>query len=56
VRSVEGPSAIAVTELRKSFGDVEPVRGVSFEVGAGEVFKLPCAQRRRQDDDDQTPG
>jgi ABC-2 type transport system ATP-binding protein len=29
---VDGPSAIAVTELRKSFG------GVSFEVGRGEVF------------------
>jgi ABC-2 type transport system ATP-binding protein len=38
VRSVDGPSAIAVTELRKSFGDVEAVRGVSFEVGGGEVF------------------
>jgi hypothetical protein len=56
VRSVEGPSAIAVTELPKSFADVEAVRGVSFEVGAGEVFKLPWAQRRRQDDDDQTRG
>jgi ABC-2 type transport system ATP-binding protein len=38
VRGVDGPSAIAVTELRKTFGDVEAVRGVSFEVGGGEVF------------------
>jgi ABC-type branched-subunit amino acid transport system ATPase component len=38
VRGVDGPSAIAVIELRKTFGDVEAVRGVSFEVGGGEVF------------------
>jgi ABC-2 type transport system ATP-binding protein len=31
-------AAIAVAELRKSFGEVEAVRGVSFEVGTGEVF------------------
>jgi ABC-2 type transport system ATP-binding protein len=29
---------IEVEQLRKSFGDFEAVRGVSFEVGAGEVF------------------
>jgi ABC-2 type transport system ATP-binding protein len=29
---------IAVSGLRKSFGDVEAVRGVDFEVAAGEVF------------------
>jgi ABC-2 type transport system ATP-binding protein len=30
--------AIAVNDLRKSFGDVEAVSGVSFEVAAGEIF------------------
>ena len=30
--------AISVTDLRKSFGDFEAVKGVDFEVGAGEVF------------------
>ncbi len=33
-----GEAAISVTDLRKSFGEVEAVRGVSFEVAAGEVF------------------
>jgi ABC-2 type transport system ATP-binding protein len=32
------PPAIQVNELRKAFGDFEAVRGVSFEVGSGEVF------------------
>src|SRR3954465_13975680 len=32
------PPAIQVDELRKSYGDVEAVRGVSFDVAAGEVF------------------
>jgi ABC-2 type transport system ATP-binding protein len=32
-----GP-AISVNELRKQFGDFEAVKGVSFEVGAAEVF------------------
>jgi ABC-2 type transport system ATP-binding protein len=30
--------AIAVNDLRKSFGDVEAVSGVSFEVAPGEIF------------------
>jgi ABC-2 type transport system ATP-binding protein len=33
-------SAIEVSELRKSYGDVEAVRGISFNVQAGEVFGL----------------
>ncbi|MES1193349.1 MAG: ATP-binding cassette domain-containing protein [Solirubrobacterales bacterium] len=32
------PSAIEVTDLVKSYGDVEAVRGVSFTVPRGEVF------------------
>ena len=32
------PAAISVRELRKSFGDFEAVKGVDFEVAAGEVF------------------
>jgi ABC-2 type transport system ATP-binding protein len=31
-------SAIEVTNLRKTFGEIEAVRGVSFEVAPGEVF------------------
>ncbi len=31
-------SAIEVTDLRKSFGEIDAVRGVSFDVAAGEVF------------------
>jgi ABC-2 type transport system ATP-binding protein len=30
--------AVVVDELRKSFGDLEAVRGISFEVEAGELF------------------
>jgi len=32
--------AIQVSDLRKSYGDLEAVRGLSFEVGRGEVFGL----------------
>src|SRR5690242_6831059 len=32
--------AIEVRDLRKSYGGVEAVRGVSFEVARGEVFCL----------------
>src|SRR5437588_3695524 len=32
------PSAIEVASLEKSFGEVEAVRGVSFDVARGEVF------------------
>jgi ABC-2 type transport system ATP-binding protein len=34
------PPAIEVNDLRKSYGDVEAVRGVSFSVERGEVFGL----------------
>jgi ABC-2 type transport system ATP-binding protein len=33
-------AAIVVSGLRKSYGAIEAVRGISFEVGAGEVFGL----------------
>jgi ABC-2 type transport system ATP-binding protein len=33
-------AAIEVRDLRKSYGSVEAVRGLSFEVGRGEVFGL----------------
>src|SRR5262245_28368415 len=32
--------AVEVTELRKSYGAVEAVRGVSFDIREGEVFGL----------------
>ena len=32
--------AIEVNELRKSYDGVEAVRGISFEIGSGEVFGL----------------
>ena len=37
--SAGGP-AIEVLDLRKSYGEIEAVRGVSFEVARGEVFCL----------------
>ena len=33
-------AVIAVTDLRKTYGDVRAVDGVSFKVGRGEVFGL----------------
>jgi ABC-2 type transport system ATP-binding protein len=33
-------AAISVRGLRKSYGELEAVRGIDFEVGAGEVFAL----------------
>jgi len=32
--------SVVVKDLRKSYGDVEAVRGISFEIGAGEIFGL----------------
>jgi ABC-2 type transport system ATP-binding protein len=37
---VTGPPAVAVTDLRKSYGAVAAVRGVSFTVASGEIFAL----------------
>ena len=39
---MNGPrvAAIAVSDLRKSYGPLEAVKGVSFEVAPGEVFAL----------------
>lgn len=37
---MEADYAIAVEELRKSYGNVEAVRGISLRVRAGEVFGL----------------
>ncbi len=34
------PSAVAVSDLRKSYGPVEALRGLSFEIETGEVFGL----------------
>ena len=31
-------TAVVASELRKSYKDVEAVRGVSFEVASGEIF------------------
>ena len=33
-------AVIEVHDLRRSYGEVHAVRGISFEVGAGEVFCL----------------
>src|SRR5688500_13619682 len=37
---VDMSSAVLVDGLRKSYGDVEAVRGISFEIRTGEVFGL----------------
>jgi ABC-2 type transport system ATP-binding protein len=33
-------TAVVVSDLRKSYGDLEALRGVSFEISAGEIFGL----------------
>jgi ABC-2 type transport system ATP-binding protein len=38
--AVSTESAILVTDLRKRYGDLEAVRGISFDVKQGEVFGL----------------
>jgi ABC-2 type transport system ATP-binding protein len=37
---VTDATAIVVTDLRKSYGSYEAVRGIDFEIAAGEVFGL----------------
>ncbi|HUI27790.1 MAG TPA: ABC transporter ATP-binding protein [Candidatus Kryptonia bacterium] len=39
-RSLSGSVALQVVDLRKFYGDIEAVRGVSFEAHEGEVFGL----------------
>lgn len=36
----DSDNAVEVSEIRKSFGSVEALRGISFEVGRGEVIGL----------------
>jgi ABC-2 type transport system ATP-binding protein len=38
VQMEERPSAVVVSGLTKSYGDIEAVRGIDFEVAAGETF------------------
>jgi ABC-2 type transport system ATP-binding protein len=33
-------TAVTVSELRKTYGEVEAVRGISFEIASGEIFGL----------------
>src|SRR5215218_10382022 len=33
-------TAVAVSNLRKAYGDVEALRGISFEIASGEIFGL----------------
>ena len=33
-------TAVSVTDVRKSYGEVEALRGISFEIAAGEIFGL----------------
>src|ERR671934_187445 len=35
-----GVSSVSVRDLRKSYGQLEAVRGISFEIARGEVFGL----------------
>src|SRR5215468_9527299 len=40
LENIINPLAIEVRDLRRSYGEVQAVRGVSFEVARGEVFCL----------------
>ena len=48
------PAAIVVSDLRKSYGRIEALRGVSFEVAAASV-RPARTEWRRQDDDRRDP-
>jgi ABC-2 type transport system ATP-binding protein len=38
--SSEGGAAVRILNLRKNYGSLEAVRGISFDVGEGEIFGL----------------
>src|SRR4051812_23388414 len=40
IPTVSAMNAIRVRDLRKTYGETEAVRGISFDVDAGEVFCL----------------
>ena len=48
-----GEPIIRVEQLTKTFGDVDAVKGVSFDVTPGRDLRLPGPERRRQDHDHQ---
>ena len=39
-------AAIEVRELRKSYGELEAVRGIDFSVQRGEIYGLSCTPAR----------
>ena len=45
-------SVLDCIDLRKRFGEIEAVRGVSFKIAEGETYGLLGSERRGQDDDD----
>ena len=44
---------IEVRNLSKTFGDVQAVNDISFDVGARRDLRVSRPERRRKDDDDQ---
>ncbi len=49
-------SVISVAGLRKSYGELEAVRGIDLEVAAGRGLRLPGAERGGQDHHGGDPG
>ena len=41
--------AVKVENLKKSYGDRQVLKGVSFQVGRGEIFGVLGGERSRQD-------